>query len=249
MVSNAELSIASTHSKVVIVIPTYNEAGNLTQLFERVSDLTIPDLTLVIVDDNSSDGTVQVCKDLRYSFRGFVDILCREKKEGIGPAYLVGFHKALSLGADVIVQMDADLSHVPEYIPLFLEDLHYADVVIGSRYMKAAGIGKSWNVKRRWFSHLANMGIRAVIGLSVRDVTSGFKAYTRESLEKLMHHDFQCAGFAFQTEIAYGCEYLNLIIKEHQIVFVDRVAGKSKMSLSIILEALLRLFTLRCKKY
>ena len=249
MVDNKSIPVSSDDRLVAVVVPTYNEAENLPELTRRLSDLEIPNLRLILIDDNSPDGTAEVAKSLEAGFNGTIDVISRESKQGLGTAYIVGFTHALAQGADVIVQMDADLSHLPEYIPGFLEELNNADVVVGSRYTEGGGVDETWSLKRRMLSYLANRGIRAVVGLKVRDVTSGFKGYRSEALRRVNLSDFSCTGFAFQAEMAHACQRTGCRIVEHPIIFVDRTQGASKMSTYIIVEALWRLLPYRWKRY
>jgi dolichol-phosphate mannosyltransferase len=230
------------------VVPTYNEAENLPELAERFFGLGIPNARLIVVDDNSPDGTAEVAEKLSERFDGRLELIRRPGKQGLGTAYVDGFSRALSQGADYVLQMDADLSHGPEYIPAFLGTLKEADVVVGSRYTVGGGVDESWSLKRRLLSYLANWGIRAVGGLKVKDVTSGFKGYRGGALRSLDLTQFRCKGFGFQAEVAHACQRLGLTVVEHPIVFADRTQGRSKMSLSIAFEALWRLLLLRWRR-
>lgn len=234
---------------IAVVVPTYNEAGNMPELANRLSSLGFTNLRLVIVDDNSPDGTADVAKNLERKFTGSIDVVSRESKQGLGTAYVAGFKHALSQGAEYVVQMDADLSHSPEYIPGMIDKLTDFDVVVGSRYTKGGGVDETWTFKRRALSHWANFFIRVIAGLKPKDVTSGFKAYRASALGTLNLDGFQCKGFAFQAEVAHACQTNRLKVTEYPIVFVDRVHGKSKMSLFIMREALWKLFPLRWKRY
>ena len=146
---------------------------------------------------------------------------------------------------EYVVQMDADLSHVPEYIPVFLDALNRADVVVGSRYVPGGGFDKDWGPTRRFLSYLGNFGIRWAGGLNVKDATSGFKAYRSSALRSLELSQFRCKGFGFQSEMAYACEQQGYRVVEHPIVFATRTRGRSKMSLFIVFEAIWRLMLLR----
>lgn len=233
---------------VDIVVPTYNEAANLPELAERLLALDLPDARIIVVDDSSPDGTAQVARGLAERFGGRVELIERQGKQGLGTAYTDGFARALEDGADYVVQMDADLSHVPEQVPAMLRALHEAHVVVGSRYVSGGGVDESWNASRRLLSYLANFGIRALAGLKVKDATSGFKAYRAGALSRLDPAEFRCRGFGFQSEVAHACQRLGLNVVEHPIVFVDRAEGKSKMSLWIAWEAFWRLLPLRLRR-
>jgi len=225
-------------SQVIIVVPTYNEAENLPDLVGRVFALGLPNVKLLIVDDGSPDGTGEVAMELSKRYDGRVGLIRRDRKLGIGTAYVDGFARALTDGAEVVLQMDADLSHTPESIPGLLERLAKADVVVGSRYIKGGGVKDEWSLRRRFLSFLGNLGIRIVVGLSVKDATSGFKAFRGEALRSLDLARFRCKGFAFQSEMAGVCQRRGFRVVEHPIVFAERAKGSSKMSLAIILEAL-----------
>ena len=234
--------------KLAVVVPTYNEAANLPQLAERLFGLGIPNTTLIVVDDSSPDGTADVAETLAEELSGRVEVIRRGAKQGLGTAYVDGFRRALAGGADYVVQMDADLSHAPEYIPEFLRALEQADVVVGSRYAPGGGTDKTWSVKRRLLSVLSNYGIRAVGGIDVKDATSGFKAYRADALSSLELGRLQCKGFGFQVEVAKACQRQGHKVVEQPILFVDRVRGESKMSLSIVAEASWRLLLLRWRR-
>ena len=156
---------------VSVVVPTYNETENIPKLAQRLFGLGIPDIRLVIVDDGSPDGTAAVARKLSGRYANRITVIEREGKQGLGTAYIVGFKEALAQGADYVVQMDADLSHSPEYIPDMLRQLDKSDVVVGSRHTQGGGVDADWNLKRRFLSSFANRMIRAVTGLKVKDVT------------------------------------------------------------------------------
>ncbi|MCH8063766.1 MAG: polyprenol monophosphomannose synthase [Chloroflexi bacterium] len=240
--------MSSVEGKVVIVVPTYIEAENLPRLAERIFALDMPKSSMIVVDDASPDGTSNVARKLRRRYNGRVVVIEREDKLGLGTAYVRGFSQALEDGAEYVVQMDADLSHAPEYIPGFIEALGTADVVIGSRYAEGGGVDKDWTLKRRLLSSLANLGIRAVSGVKVKDATTGFKAFRATSLVSLNLEGFHCKGFGFQAEVAYACQEMGHKIVERPIVFHDRAAGKSKMSLGIIIEAMWKLAVIRWRR-
>ena len=233
--------------KVAVVVPTYNEAENLPLLAERLIALDIPDLTLIVVDDGSPDGTGAVARRLAVKYDGRVELLQRHRKEGLGPAYIAGFAHALEAGADYIVQMDADLSHQPEYIPEFIAALQDADVVVGSRYVSGGGVDEHWGIMRRLISSGGNWGIRIVTGVKVKDATGGFKAFRQSVLRSIDFSQIRCVGFGFQAEINHACERMGCVVIEHPIIFIDRTKGKSKMSLGIMIEAMWKLLPLRWK--
>lgn len=230
---------------VAVVVPTYNEAENLPELARRLFALDIPGLKLIIVDDNSPDGTGEVARGLSEQLDGRLEVIQRQGKQGLGTAYVAGFSQALAQGARYVFQMDADLSHAPEYIPAMLEKLEQADVVVGSRYTRGGGVDREWSLKRRLLSYFANLGIRLVAGLRVKDATSGFKGFRDSALRSLDLARMRCTGFAFQAEVAHACQRLGYRVLEYPIIFAERTKGRSKMSLGIILEAFWRLLPLR----
>ena len=230
---------------MTVVIPTYNEAENLPELVARLFELDIPNSRVVVVDDGSPDGTGEVAKELARQYEGRVDLIQRGKKLGLGTAYVAGFSHALAQGADYVLQMDADMSHGLDYIPAFVNRLRDADVVVGSRYVPGGGMDERSSAPRRLLSSLANLGIRAVVGLKVKDSTSGFKAFRASVLDSLDMTQFRCAGFGFQVEVAYACQRRGYHVAEHPIVFTNRARGRSKMSLGIVFEAVWRLLPLR----
>lgn len=231
-----------------IVVPTFNEADNLPLLAERLFALRVPNMRLIVVDDNSPDGTADVARSLREKYDNRLDLIERQSKSGLGTAYKVGFRHAIEQGADYVLQMDADLSHSPEYVPEFLKALEDADVVVGSRYTEGGGVDEEWRFRRHALSALANYGIRAVVGLKVKDSTTGFKAFRADALDSINFEEFRCKGFGFQAEVAYACQRKGYRVVERPITFYDRARGESKLSLGIILEAFWRLFLLRWQK-
>lgn len=235
--------------KVAVVVPTYNEAANMPELVSRLFSLGIAGLHLYVVDDNSPDGTAQVAHRLSGEHEDRIEVISRQAKLGLGTAYVAGFTKALEDGCDYVIQMDADLSHVPDHLPVMLNKLGGADVVVGSRYTEGGGSDPSWGLKRRLLSAFGNHVIRFVTGLKVRDVTSGFKAYTASALSSLDMDSFRCKGFGFQSEVAFQCQSRGYVVLEHPIVFIDRTKGKSKMSIHIIVEAIWKLTLLRLRRF
>jgi dolichol-phosphate mannosyltransferase len=235
-------------SRVAVVIPTYDEAENVPAIASRLFGLGLPNLRLILVDDNSPDGTAAVARSLTDQYQGRLEVIERAGKLGLGTAYKVGFNHAIATGADYVIQMDADLSHAPEYIPGLILDLQKADVVVGSRYTRGGGVDEGWSFKRKLLSSFANKAIRFAAGLKVKDATSGFKAYRCEALSRLDMAQFKCRGFGFQAEVAHSCQRLGYRVTEHPIIFIDRTEGKSKMSGNIIVEAFWKLLLLRWKR-
>ncbi|MBI2966180.1 MAG: glycosyltransferase [Chloroflexi bacterium] len=237
---------ADTRSpKVVAVIPTFNEAGNLPVIVDQLKALGIDGLGFVIVDDSSPDGTGAVADQIAAGFQGFFKVIHRTRKEGLGRAYTAGFREALTSRAEFIVEMDADLSHPPQEVPVMLDKARTADVVAGSRYIKGGAVDPGWNFGRRLLSRFGNLGIKWIVGLKVHDATSGFKVFRRTTLERLEFDRFRNSGYGFQAEVAHWCEYLGLKVVEHPYQFAERRSGKSKMSGRIVLEAILTLAPLR----
>ena len=231
--------------KTLIIVPTYNEAKNLPLLLKQVMALGISGLELLIVDDNSPDGTAQVVEDTGAKYQNRVHLLRRARKEGLGPAYVAGFKEALRLGADVVIQMDADLSHPPQSIPVMLESIKVADVVVGSRYVPGGGVTSNWGLSRRLLSRGGDLYVRWILGLRVHDTKSGFKAFRRTVVESLPLEALHSKGYIFQSELIYLCQKMGFDVTEVPYVFLDRQEGRSKMSLRIIVEALWRSYQIR----
>lgn len=236
----------STHSSIYVVIPTFNEAGNIPNLTNRLLKLGLPNLQILFIDDNSPDGTSELITKVAQKYElNKIQLIQRFQKSGLGSAYIEGFKRAIDQGAEIIIQMDADLSHRPEYVMEFVNHLSENDCVVGSRYINGGGLDKNWAFKRKLLSSVANFGIRLVAGIKARDATSGFKAYRSDSLKKIDFSRIQSNGFGFQAEVAFMMEHQNFKIKESPITFFERVHGDSKMSVGIIFEALWRLSVLR----
>lgn len=243
----AQFSPAGGPLKAAIVIPTYNEAENLPVLITELMALGIEGLGFVVVDDGSPDGTGEIADGLAGEYEGVFEVIHRESKQGLGKSYVAGFTRALELGAEAVVQMDADLSHPPADVPTMLAMLEDADVVVGSRYIKGGGVDPNWSFMRRQISYWGGVGIRLVLGLKVKDSTSGFKAFRRSALETVGVERLKLAGFGFQPEVTYRAQKAGLRIVEHPFVFLDRTVGKSKMSAGIAAEAIYRLILIRLR--
>ena len=238
----------SGHMRVAVVVPTYNEADNLPILVRRLSALDIDGLGFVIVDDDSPDGTGDVADRLAAEFEGAFRVIHRQAKDGLGRAYVAGFKVALDENPDAIVEMDADLSHPPSEVPAMLAKLGHTDVVVGSRYVRGGQVDSNWNIARRLLSRAGGSGIRRILRLNVMDTTSGFKAFTADALRRIDPDSLQFAGFGFQAEVAYRCQIEGLRIVEHPYRFSQRSTGSSKMSATIVAEAILRLTLLRFRR-
>ncbi len=220
---------------VLVVIPTFNEAGNIDMLLDRLFGLNIPTLHVLIVDDNSPDGTAGlVARRSRHEPR--LHLLHREKKMGLGTAYVAGFKFALQNGFDLIFEMDADLSHNPEDIPRFLSKTGEFDLVIGSRYLTGVNV-TNWPLSRLLLSLFANAYTRIITRMPIHDCTSGFKCFHRRVLEAITLDKIVSNGYAFQIELHYKAWRKGFRICEIPIVFTERLAGRSKMSRQIQLEA------------
>lgn len=228
---------------VWLVLPTYEEATNIERLVAEARAKLPADAQVLIVDDNSADGTGRIAAELAEREEE-VHFLHRQTKEGLGPAYIAGFHHALAHGAGLILEMDADFSHEPAYLPRLLEAARQADVVIGSRYVPGGGVS-DWGAMRRAISKGGSAYARLALGVDVRDLTGGFKCFRREVLEAVDLDAVRSRGYAFQVEVTYRAIQLGFNVVEVPIVFRDRQAGSSKMSRSIILEAIWRVPLLR----
>jgi dolichol-phosphate mannosyltransferase len=230
---------------IIVVIPTYNEADNLAAIASELWSLPIPRLRILIVDDDSPDGTGMIADSLVEQNPGKINVLHRTGKRGFGSAYIDGFKHALSQKPDVIIQMDADFSHSPEYIPGFLDALANANAVIGSRYVPGGSVDEKWGFGRRLLSWFGNFYSRSILGLDIRDVTGGFRAWQSTTLGTLPLDSIRSEGYVFQVEMAYVARRLGYKLIEQPIHFEDRRVGQSKMSLRIQLEAALRVWQVR----
>jgi dolichol-phosphate mannosyltransferase len=234
-----------TTDKTIIVIPTYNEASNIAELTQQLLDLPVGNLEVLIVDDNSPDGTGRIADELAQSFRRRVHVLHRPAKNGLASAYIAGLQLTLKLMATRIIQMDADFSHSPTYIATMLEKSEHYDVVIGSRYIQGGAVAAEWELWRKWLSRVANAYARTITGLTVRDTTAGFRCFRREVLLEIPFKEIRSQGYAFCIELTCMCQKRGYRICEIPIVFEERALGRSKLSSSIILEAAWRVWELR----
>jgi dolichol-phosphate mannosyltransferase len=228
---------------VWVVLPTYEEATSVARLVAAVRAKLPASAQILIVDDNSPDGTGEIAAKLAAEDSA-IHVLHRPEKEGLGPAYIAGFREALAGGAGLIVEMDADFSHEPAYLPRLLEAAGRADLAIGSRYVPGGGVS-DWGALRRAISRGGSAYARVVLGVDVRDLTGGFKCFRREVLEAIDFDAVRARGYAFQVEMTYRAIQLGFDVVEVPIVFRDREAGSSKMSRSIVLEAIWRVPMLR----
>ena len=230
--------------RVLVIIPTYNEAANLPQIVPIVLAQD-PRVDVLVVDDNSPDGTGRLADDMAAADPR-LHVLHRQAKEGLGRAYLAGFHWALTLGYQAIFEMDADFSHDPTFIPEFLRALEGADLVLGSRY--ATGVNViNWPISRLLLSLGANLYARVITGLPLTDCTGGFKCFRREVLEAIDLGRVRSNGYAFQIEMSFRAWKKGFTLKEIPIIFHDRVEGHSKMSKRIVREAVWMVWWLRLR--
>lgn len=232
--------------KSFVVMPTYNEAENIESIIRRIFELNIPGLSILVVDDNSPDGTNGIVQNLKKSFPHNLGAIVRSGKLGLGSAYISGFNWALQNGADLILEMDADGSHDPNDLPRLIEPAKQgtAEVVIGSRRIKGGNI-TGWNLYRHLASWSAMSITRLLLGLKTRDVTAGFRCYTRQAMEQLDLASINTNGYAFQEEMVWRCEKNNLKILEIPITFKDRELGKSKLGYRDIIEFFATLMKLK----
>jgi dolichol-phosphate mannosyltransferase len=228
--------------RTIVVVPTYDEADGIERLLDAVLR-HVPDADVLVVDDNSPDGTATLVT-AHPDFGSRIQLLNRPGKAGLGAAYRAGFSWALTRGYDVVVQMDADLSHPPDRIPALVGALAEADVAVGSRYVHGGGVA-DWPWSRRLLSWGGNRYVRLVLGIPTRDATAGFKAFRREALEQIAATTSESNGYCFQIENTWRAHRLGLRVVEVPITFHDRTLGESKMQGAIVREALLRVLTWR----
>jgi dolichol-phosphate mannosyltransferase len=230
--------------KLVICIPTYNELDNLPRIVPAIHEV-VPEAHILVIDDQSPDGTGALADELAAADER-VHVLHRTKKEGLGPAYIAGFRWALERDYDVVMEMDADFSHPPEYLPDMLFALGRYDVVVGSRYVAGGGT-KDWGLSRRIVSRGGGFYARTILGLDIQDMTAGFIAWKREVLETIKLDEVEASGYVFQIELKYRAFKAGFKLVEVPITFPDRVRGVSKMNPNIAVEALWRVWKIRLK--
>ena len=226
---------------ITVVVPTYNEAENLPRLVSVLFSLPL-DLSVLVVDDNSPDGTGDLADGLAKEHPGRVTVLHRAGKLGLRSAYIEGFHKAFELGAEAVVQMDADFSHDPQVIQEMAKRIESCDVVIGSRYVKGGSLDERWPLWRKGLSAFGNFYARTILGFPLHDVTTGFRMWRREALQGMPLDRIRSNGYIFLVEMAYVAFLMEYDITEVPIYFADRRWGKSKMSLKIQMEAAMRIW-------
>ncbi len=228
--------------KIIVVVPTYNEAENLEHLAAELWALPIPNLKILVVDDASPDGTGDIADGMVMQNPGKISVLHREGKLGLGSAYISGFKMAIAERPDAIVQMDADFSHSPRYLPNFLDKLRESDAVLGSRYISGGSLDERWGFGRRYLSWFGNFYSRTILNMSIQDATGGFRMWRRKTLEGMPLDLIRSDGYVFQVEMAYVARKLGYNLVEHPIHFEDRRIGQSKMSFRIQIEAAVRVW-------
>jgi dolichol-phosphate mannosyltransferase len=232
---------------ICVCLPTYNERENLEPMVDRLEEVLGEEGVVLVIDDNSPDGTGEIADRLATE-RPWVQVLHRPRKEGLGPAYLDGFRRALELGADLILEMDCDFSHDPADVPRLVRAADAADLVIGSRYVEGGGT-RSWGLVRRLISRGGSLYAQILLGVPIRDLTGGFKCYRRVVLETIDLDAINSKGYAFQIETTYRALQAGFRVTEVPIVFTDREVGGSKMSKSIVLEAVWKVPALRLARW
>jgi dolichol-phosphate mannosyltransferase len=230
--------------KTTIVIPTFNEAKNLPVLLEKVFSLPLTELSILVVDDNSPDGTGDIAEELGKKYKGRVSVLHRAGKLGLGTAYIQGFQKAIIDGAEAVGQMDADFSHPPEKIIELVNALESCDMALGSRYVPGGKLDERWPFWRKALSSFGNFYARTILNLKLQDVTAGFRLWKSATLKAMPLERVRSNGYIFQVEMAYVASKLGFHFKEVPIYFADRRWGQSKMSMRIQIEAAIRVWQL-----
>jgi len=228
--------------RALVCLPTYEERDNLRQMVAAIHRV-VPGADVLVIDDNSPDGTGRLADELAaHDTR--VHVLHRAGKEGLGRAYLAGFAWALARDYGLVLEMDCDFSHDPGHLPALLAAVEQADLALGSRYVKGGGT-VNWGLLRKIISRGGSLYARLILGLSVRDLTGGFKCFRREVLEAIDLASVECTGYAFQIELTFRAARAGFRIAEVPIVFVDRRVGHSKMSRRIVLEAVRKVWSIR----
>jgi len=229
--------------RAIVCLPTYDERENLEPMVRALSGVLGPDDRVLVIDDSSPDGTGEIADRLAAEL-DWVDVLHRPRKDGLGRAYLDGFRRALADGAELVLELDCDFSHDPADVPRLLQAAEGADLVLGSRYVPGGGT-QNWGLLRRAISRWGSLYAQFLLGLHVRDLTGGFKCYRREVLETIDLDAIRSRGYAFQIETTYRAVRAGFRVVEIPIRFTDREVGGSKMSRSIVLEAIWKVPALR----
>jgi dolichol-phosphate mannosyltransferase len=235
--SERQSSIPGDVGKVLIIIPTYNESENIQWIIDRAR-AAVPDADILVADDNSPDGCGKIAEAIAERDSN-VAVLHRRGKEGLGAAYVAGFHWGLERGYDVLVQMDADGSHQPEQLPLLLAALHEADLVLGSRWVRGGQV-VNWPQRRNLLSRAANWYARQALRIAIRDITAGYRAFRRRTLEGIGLDTVDSQGYCFQIDLTRRAIAGGFKVVEVPITFIERERGHSKMSSEIIREAMVR---------
>jgi dolichol-phosphate mannosyltransferase len=229
--------------KSLVIIPTFNEIDNIEKVLNALINLKIPNLNILVVDDNSPDGTADLVE--KYAkIHTQVSMIKRAAKMGLGTAYITGFKYAIENKYDYIFEMDADSSHDPDEIPNFLKAIEQADLIIGSRYVTGVNV-INWPLSRLFISVMANKYSQIITGMPIHDCTSGFKCFKRQVLQAIPLDEISSSGYSFQIEMNFKAWKRDFVIKEIPIIFYDRTVGSSKMSKRIIMEAIFIVWKLK----
>ncbi len=230
--------------KTTIVIPTYNEKENLPTLLENIFALQQENLNVLIVDDNSPDGTGQLAEKLKEKYQPYLEVFHRPEKTGLGRAYIEGFQKAIDAGADIIGQMDADFSHPVNKIPDLIAAASKGNIAVGSRYTKGGSLDEKWPLWRKALSRFGSIYSRTILRLKLNDVTAGYRFWPKQALSAMPLDRIRSGGYVFQVEMSYLAHKLGFQFSEVPIHFAERVAGISKMSFKIQVEAAIQVWLL-----
>jgi dolichol-phosphate mannosyltransferase len=230
--------------RCIVVIPTYNESSNISRLINEIFQL-VRDIHILIVDDSSPDGTADIVKNLQKK-QPNLHLLQRTEPRSFGKSYVDGFRHALQMGAQFVVQMDADYSHNPRYLQTFLEAIESCDLVLGSRYLNGVSV-VNWPIRRLMLSLGANTYIRWITGMKIADATSGYRCWRHRTLASIDFDSIKADGYGFQIEMLYQACKLGFSLREMTIIFIDRVSGSSKISRKMVFEAIWLPWKLRIK--
>tara|TARA_B100000575_G_C23136832_1_gene660610 strand:+ start:2469 stop:3188 length:720 start_codon:yes stop_codon:yes gene_type:complete len=235
--------------EVIVIIPTYNESENITQIIESIFSIH-QDINILVVDDNSPDGTSNKVKEVISKFNNKLNLITRNSKMGLGSAYLTGFKWAMNKGFEYVISMDADFSHDPSDLLKLYNSCKNVnnDIAVGSRYVKGINV-VNWPIERILLSYFASLYVRSITFMPVKDPTSGFVCYTMKSIKKLNLENIRFNGYAFQIEMKFKLFLMKFNIIEVPIIFTDRKLGKSKLNSSIIGEALLGVISMKLKSF
>ena len=232
--------------KLIAILPTYNEAENLPRMIEALLALALQvDLSILVVDDNSPDGTGRIADDLAARMPDKIEVIHRAGKLGLGTAYIEGFRRAFEKGADCVLQMDTDFSHDPKYVPQIIQEMETCgcDIVIGSRYVKGGSVDETWGIGRKLLSWWANsVYVNLILRTKAKDATGGFRLWRTDVLKSMDLSRIRSSGYVFQVETIYVAEKLGYQVREVPIYFADRRVGQSKMSFRVQSEAALRVW-------